>query len=133
MDLRLLPLDDNDVVRAGLRSLIAEKQGWHVCGEAADGASAVSKVLELAPDVVILDLSMPVMNGADAAREIHRLAPPTKIILFSVHRLPLTASGIVIDAFVSKASGRKDLIPTIECVTERLVSKPFPYFLSSIS
>lgn len=119
MALRLLVVDDNAVVRAGLRDLIARKQNWHVCGDAADGASAISKVLELAPDVVILDLSMPVMNGTDAAKEIRRLAPATKIILFSVHRLPVIASQTAFDALVSKASGGKDLIPTIERVTSR--------------
>jgi DNA-binding NarL/FixJ family response regulator len=116
MALRLLLVDDHDVVRAALRRLITEQQGWHVCGEAADGVSAVSKVLELSPDVAILDLSLPLMNGADAAKEIRRLAPATKIILITAHHVP-AASQPGIDAFVSKASASSDLISTIERLT----------------
>lgn len=83
MELRLLLVDDSDFVRAGLRSIFVSRNDWQICGEAADGLTAIAKVLELAPDVVILDMAMPVMNGFVAAKAIRRLAPSTKIILFS--------------------------------------------------
>jgi DNA-binding NarL/FixJ family response regulator len=117
MSLRLLLVDDNDRVRANLRTMLACKDDWQICGEGADGETAIAKVLELAPHVVIMDPSMPVMNGLQAAKRIRRLAPSTKIILFSIHDAPMSARDSVADALVSKASGGKELIPTIERLT----------------
>jgi DNA-binding NarL/FixJ family response regulator len=117
MSLRLLLADDEEVVRACLRTLIECRSGWQIVGEAADGLKAVSRVFELAPDVVILDLAMPVMNGAQAAKEIRRIAPATKIILFSAHDPKLFPGDVAADAFVSKVSADHDLIPTIERLT----------------
>jgi YesN/AraC family two-component response regulator len=71
MLLRLLIVDDHEVVRLGLRRLLeSSRPEWQICGEAEDGAKAIAKALELAPDVVIVDLAMPVMNGVQAATEI---------------------------------------------------------------
>jgi len=118
--LRLLIADDNEVLRMGLRALIGNRHGWQVCGEAANGEEAVAKVRELAPDVVILDLTMPVMNGFEAAAEIRRIAPSTKIVFFSVHDVPAVAREIGADAFVSKSSAAQELVTTIE----RVVGQP---------
>jgi DNA-binding NarL/FixJ family response regulator len=112
MPLRLLLVDDFDFVRVGLRSIFASRSDWQICGEAADGVTAIAKVVELTPDIVILDMTMPVMNGFEAAKEIRRLAPSTKIILFSVYDIPV--DGLPADAFVSKSSGADGLISTIE-------------------
>jgi DNA-binding NarL/FixJ family response regulator len=117
MPLRILIVDDHDSVRASLRTLFEYKTDWQVCGEAADGGSAVCEVSELAPDVVILDLAMPVLNGLEAAKDIRRMAPATKIILFSAHDPRLFAGYVTADAVVSKSSCEKDLIPTIERLT----------------
>ena len=95
----------------------AKTTGRYAASEGADGERAIAKVLELAPHVVIMDPSMPVMNGLQAAKRIRRLAPSTKIILFSIHDAPMSARDSVADALVSKASGRKELIPTIERLT----------------
>jgi DNA-binding NarL/FixJ family response regulator len=103
----------------GVRSLIKEKNGWLVCGEATNGKEAVAKVQELAPDVVILDLTLPVMNGFQAAAEIRRIAPSTKIVFFSMHDVPAVARQIGADAFVSKSSGAEELVATIERVINR--------------
>ena len=67
---RVLIVDDHEIVRIGLRILLAGYPQFEVCGEAVDGRQAVAKVAELLPDVVIMDLSMPVMNGFDATKEL---------------------------------------------------------------
>jgi DNA-binding NarL/FixJ family response regulator len=114
---RVLIADDHAVVRLGLRSLLSQKQGWQVCGEASDGETAVARVCELAPDVVILDLTMPGLNGFNAAREIRRLAPSAKIILFSIHDIASIAVQAGADAFVSKTSTPNELVAAIERLT----------------
>lgn len=105
--------------------LTSATSDWLVCGEAEDGIEAVAKVLELAPDVVILDLTMPKMNGIEAATEIRRLAPATKIILFSAHDVPANIRKTC-DAFVSKLSGGRELITTIENLTSRTAESALP-------
>jgi DNA-binding NarL/FixJ family response regulator len=90
-----------------------------VCGEAADGEQALRQIVKLVPDVVILDLSLPAMNGFEVAKEIRRIAPSTKIVLFSLHEVPATAQYIGIDAFVAKSSGLGVLASALERVMQR--------------
>jgi two-component system, NarL family, response regulator LiaR len=116
MSVRFLLVDDHDVMRMGLRTLLAVKDDWQVCGEAADGNAALEKVSELSPDAVILDLVMPGMTGFEIAAKIRQIAPSTKIIFFSLHNVPITARESGGDAFVSKASGAQELLATIECL-----------------
>jgi two-component system, NarL family, nitrate/nitrite response regulator NarL len=115
--LRILVADDNEVVRSGVQALLFPKREWEICGYAANGREAIAKVWELSPDVIILDLSMPVMNGFEAAAEIRRTAPSTKIVFLSVHDVPATAREVGANAFVSKSSSAQELIATIESVT----------------
>jgi DNA-binding NarL/FixJ family response regulator len=81
---RILIADDNATVRRGLRSLIATHRDWDVCGEAVDGREAIERARELHPDVLLLDLVMPGMNGLDAARELAKCEPELQILLCSV-------------------------------------------------
>ena len=81
---RILIADDNAMVRRGLREVIAGNKDWDVCGEANDGREAVQRTRELRPDVVVLDLAMPGMNGFDAARELAKLEPGVQILLCTV-------------------------------------------------
>lgn len=81
---RILVVDDHEAVRRGLRSALVSV-GLEVCGEAVDGREAITKVMDLRPDLVILDVSMPHLGGLDAAREILRLLPSTKILIFTMH------------------------------------------------
>jgi DNA-binding NarL/FixJ family response regulator len=114
--LRILLADDFAVVRTGLKKLLGDSGQWDVCGEADNGLSAVEKAVELNPDVIVLDITMPVMNGLEAAREIRRLAPRTKIVIFSMHdsaRMAQEAKQAGADAYVTKSSGIEDIERTI--------------------
>ena len=81
----ILLVDDSELVRHALRTCIEENSDWEVCGEAGNGQVAVEKVKQLRPDVVILDLQMPVMNGLEAARRISHVAPETAMMMFTAH------------------------------------------------
>jgi DNA-binding NarL/FixJ family response regulator len=116
---RILIVDDHEIVRMGVKILLGGNPKWEVCGEATDGKQALQKIVTLAPDVVILDLSLPVMNGFEVAKEIRRIAPSTKIVLFSIHDVPATAHHIGVDAFVAKSSGIEALAGALERVLQR--------------
>ncbi len=113
---RLLIVDDHEVVRTSVRMLFANSDSFEVCGEAQNGLEAIRMVPELSPDVVILDLSMPGMNGFEAAAKIRQIAPSTRIVLFSVHEVPTSARLAGADAFVSKSSALRDLALTVHRV-----------------
>ncbi len=81
---RILIADDNARVRRGLRGLITRNDDWQVCGEANDGREAVRQARELHPDILVLDLAMPGMNGFDAARELAKVEPGVQILLCTV-------------------------------------------------
>ena len=83
--LRVLIADDHELMRAGIRTMLSSFPLWNICGEAENGREAVQKAEELKPDLVILDITMPVLNGIDAAREIHQIAPAIKIIILTMH------------------------------------------------
>src|SRR5207237_1689812 len=87
MPIRILVADDDSTIRKLLKRLLEDHPQWEVCGEAVDGLDAVAKSDELAPDVVILDLGMPRMNGLQAAREISRRNPGSHLILLTVQQL----------------------------------------------
>ena len=116
---RILVADDSDLVRRGLAYLLGQHQGWEVCGQAADGQEAVSKARQLAPDVVVLDFAMPVMNGIDAAKQIHEESPNTAIVLCSMYldnQLSRIAHGAGINSVLSKSS----ISTVVNCVEAAL-------------
>jgi two-component system, NarL family, response regulator NreC len=84
MPIRLLLADDHTLVRQGFKSLL-EREGFQVVGEASDGHAAIQMAAKEHPDVAIVDISMPLLNGLDASREIHKSAPKTKVILLTQH------------------------------------------------
>jgi len=83
--LRLLLADDHTLLRHGLRKILEERPDWRVIAEAADGRSAVRQALELKPDVAILDIGMPMLNGIEATRQIVRRSPATGVLMLSMH------------------------------------------------
>src|ERR1700690_2683471 len=119
MKLRILLADDHEIVRRGLRSLLERREGWEVCGEAGDGREAVEKALQLKPDVVIVDIGMPNLNGLDTTRQLLQHDPQFKVIV-----LTITDSDQVIrealDAgargFVLKSDAARDLVSAVEAL-----------------
>ena len=87
LPLRILLADDDITIRMLIRRLLEANPDWQVCGEAVDGVDAVQKVMQLAPDLVILDLSMPKMNGLDSGREIAKINPQLPMLLVTVQEI----------------------------------------------
>ena len=107
----ILIVDDSALIRQSLRSCLEQDPDWSVCGEAEDGKVAVEKVKELHPDIVILDLQMPEMDGLAAARQITVVAPKTAMVMFTMHsdeQLLKAARAAGIKDVVSKSEGIAD-------------------------
>jgi DNA-binding NarL/FixJ family response regulator len=83
--LRILIADDHSVVRMGLRALLESRSSWQVCAEASDGRDAVDKATKLQPDIAILDIGMPLLNGVEAARRIRKASSHTEILILTMH------------------------------------------------
>jgi DNA-binding NarL/FixJ family response regulator len=114
---RLLVVDDSAIIRTGVRTLLSDQAEWEICAEAANGLEAVLKVQQEFPDVVLLDLTMPVMNGFEAAVTIKEIAPATKVIFFSMHQIPSSPQFVGVEGFVSKQTAADDLLPALYKVT----------------
>jgi len=115
--LRILVADDHDVVRAGVCAILSNNPFWEICGEAENGKVAVDKVYELKPDAVILDISMPILNGIEAARDIRQNLPSTKIVILTMHESPqleLAARQAGADAVVTKRMAMDSLTNALE-------------------
>jgi DNA-binding NarL/FixJ family response regulator len=84
--IRIVLADDHDVVRQGLRRLLEDQVGWEVSGEAHDGREAVKLCKTLMPDIAILDIGMPELNGLEARRQIRKVSPATEILVFTMHQ-----------------------------------------------
>ena len=93
--IQILIADDHDVVRQGIHALVDEHDGWNVCAEASTGREEVAKAREFRPDLAILDVGMPEMNGLEAARQIHASVPKTKLLILTVHEIEHLAEDFV--------------------------------------
>jgi DNA-binding NarL/FixJ family response regulator len=123
--LRILIADDHDLLRRGVRVLLQTHPGWEVCAEASTGRDAVSKVEQLKPDIAILDISMPDLNGLEAARRIRKASPNTEVLILSVHYTDQLIRDILeagIRGYIVKSDSDRDLIIAVETLAKH---KPF--------
>jgi DNA-binding NarL/FixJ family response regulator len=129
--LRILVADDHQVVRTGLRALLESKAGWQVCAEAANGREAVERAGELQPDVAVLDIGMPLLNGVEATRQIHKVSPQTEILILTMHDSEHMVQG-VLDAgargYILKDDADRNLLAAVEALRRHK-----PYLSSRVS
>ena len=117
--LRILVADDHEIVRRGLVSLIEQHLGWEVCAEAENGRIAVDKVKELKPDVVILDIGMPILNGLDATREILRDDPQAKVLILTMmdaERVMQAARDAGARGYILKSDAARVLVAAVQAL-----------------
>jgi DNA-binding NarL/FixJ family response regulator len=123
MPKRILIVDDLPELRKLIRAFLEEELGFHVCGEAIDGLDAIEKASDLKPDLIVLDLSMPRMNGIEAAPRLKEILPKTPIILFTVHAglmKGLDAREMCVDAVVAKDRGMSSLGERVQSLLQPL-------------
>src|SRR4051794_38946570 len=84
--IRILLADDHDIVRRGLKALLEERDGWEICGEAIVGRDAVELARQMQPDIAIIDLMMPDLNGLETTRQIRRVSQRTQVLIFTMHQ-----------------------------------------------
>ena len=129
--IRILLADDHDLMREGIRSMLESHANFEVCAEAKDGIEATEKAVEYRPDVVILDVTMPKMNGLEASRRITKQLPETQVLIFTIHdsedmvRETLDAGA---HGYVLKSEAPTHLAAAVEAVAQRDL-----YFSSGIS
>ena len=128
---RILVADDHEVVREGVCALIAREPELEVCGTATNGRQAVELAKKMKPDVVVLDITMPELNGVDAIRQIKRALPNTEMVVFSAHSSEdvveqVFAAGA--KSYIGKGDASRDLVAAIKCVAAHK-----PFFTSEIS
>lgn len=128
---RILLVDDHELIRKGLASILAQHPGWEICGEAASGREAVAMATELKPDVVILDIGLPELNGLEVTRQIVRQLPSTEVVILTVHESENLVREVLnagAHAYVLKSDASTLVIRAIESVLNRE-----PFLTSSIS
>jgi DNA-binding NarL/FixJ family response regulator len=117
MAIRILVVDDHDVVRAGVKTILATRADWEICGEATNGKMAVEMARELQPDLIVMDITMPVMSGLESAREIAKLGLPSRVLVLSMHELHYRIEDLLkmgISGYVLKSDAVRDLIRALD-------------------
>ena len=131
MTMRILVADDHEVVRHGVRALLEARPGWQVVAEAVDGREAVEKAKRLQPDVIILDIGMPGLNGLDAARQILKAAPKSGILILTMHESEQVVREVLAAGargYVLKSDAGRDLVNAVEAVGRQRI-----FFTSSVA
>src|SRR5258708_8394583 len=126
MALRILVVDDHAVVRRGVRALLESREGWEVCGEATTGRDAVEQSRQLRPDVVVMDLSLPGLNGLDATRQILKDAPDTEVLVLTMHHSEELARDVLqagARGYVLKNDADENLLAAVHSLPRH---KPLP-------
>jgi DNA-binding NarL/FixJ family response regulator len=125
MSLRILVVDDHAVVRRGVRSLLESHEGWEVCGEATTGRDAVEQSRQLRPDVVVMDLSLPELNGLDATRQILKDGPGIEVLVLTMHHSEELARDVLragARGYIMKSDADENLIAAVDTLRQH---KPF--------
>jgi DNA-binding NarL/FixJ family response regulator len=120
--LRILIADDHEVARAGIRSLLEGHAGWEVCGEARDGREAVALASQLKPEILLLDIGMPNLNGLDAARQILEMMPEARILILTIHDSEQIVREVLAAGargFLLKSDAGRDLVAAVEALQNR--------------
>ena len=123
--LRILIADDHDLMRRGLKSLLESHPGWTICAEAQTGREAVEKAKQLRPEIAVLDITMPELNGIEAARKIQKASPNTEILILSVHysdQLVRDVVGAGGRGYIVKSDSDRDLVAAVEALAKH---RPF--------
>jgi DNA-binding NarL/FixJ family response regulator len=123
--LRILIADDHDLVRKGLRQLIEERPGWTVCSEARSGREAVDQAVQNHPDVVVIDVSMPDLNGLEATRLIRKSCPRSEVLVITHHDSDEMAASVLeagARGYVLKSDSDVDLVNAVDALSRH---KPF--------
>jgi DNA-binding NarL/FixJ family response regulator len=130
-NLRILIADDHDIVRKGLRMLIEEHPGWTVCAEARSGREAVEQAVQSNPDIVVIDVSMPDLNGLEATRLIRKSCPKSEVLVITHHDSDEIAAEVLkagARGYVLKSDSDKDLVNAVEAL-----GRHKPFFTSRIT
>src|ERR1700692_309784 len=123
--LRILVADDHEVMRTGVRALIEQEPGWQVCGTATNGQEAVEAARKLKPDVVVLEMTMPELDGLEVLREIKRALPNTEVVVFSAHHSEEVIEQLFdagAKSYIQKSDASRHLVAAIRSLAEH---KPF--------
>jgi DNA-binding NarL/FixJ family response regulator len=116
---RILIADDHEIVRQGIRSLLEKHPGWEISGEAKDGREAVERSQALKPDLVLLDIGMPTLNGLDAARQILAVCPLTRVLVLTMHDSEQVVRDVLAvgaRGFLLKSDAGRDLVSAVEAL-----------------
>jgi DNA-binding NarL/FixJ family response regulator len=120
--LRILIADDHEVARQGIRALLESHPGWEVCAEAKDGREAVELATNSKPDIVLLDIGMPNLNGLDAARQILAMSPTIRILILTMHDAEQVVREVLAAGargFVLKSDAARDLVAAVDALQHR--------------
>lgn len=131
LTLRILLADDHDIVRRGLKELLQERPGWTVCGEASNGREAAELAAKLRPQVAVVDLSMPELNGLEATRRIRQVSPGTEVLVFTMHESPELVRNVLAAGargYLLKSDAALQLVPAVESLAQHR-----PFFAGRIS
>ena len=118
-NLRILIADDHEIVRRGLTSLLSSRPDWIVCAEASTGRDAVALAEQHRPDIVVMDISMPGLNGLEATRKIRKVFPKTQVVILSIHYSDQLVREVLDSgarAYILKSDASRDLLNAVEAL-----------------
>lgn len=128
---RIIIADDHDVVREGLKTLLTARADFQVCGEATTGREAVAMARELKPQVVVLDFSMPELNGVEATRQIRKALPETEVLILTMHDSETLAREVLAAGargFLLKTHAKRQLVAAVDALVQHQ-----PFFTGAVS